>query len=328
MLEKENVESSIAAAMKERRWDAARDLIEKTIASMPADWRPIQEDGRRIRAAFWNQDEFLVYVKRFQSQSGKSILWLSPSFSKLYSLLADVNLSEKRFDEAILAIEKGLAIEPDHPLLWIQKGYVLNCAGRHRDALPAYQTASTVREWTPAPVMARALRGRGSALIDLDRLPEAKEAYIRSLEFAESQLAREELEGIEKALSRRSKSDNPLLWAINAYKVPPTDPLTKQLLVLVDGLEPIPGPRTVGPENYARISKAFFERGWAGFEEAFDAVVPRSRPDYADVKRDLLRESIFNPKVHSRMARMLLGERTVEETIAEVEMGNPPVTRQ
>lgn len=321
-------EDSIAEAMKEQRWGIARELLQKTIASMPPDWCAIREENRQIYGTFWDRDEFMAYVDHFRSQTKKLILWTSPSFSKMYAWLADVNLSEGRSDDALLANEKGLALQPDHPLLWIQKGYLFNRAARHADALAAYRTASTIREWTPASVLARAFRGQGSTLIDLHRLPEAKEAYVRSLQFAESELARKELEGIEQALSRPRKTENPLLWAVNAYRVPPTDPLTIQLLALVDGLESIPGPRTVGPENYSRISKAFFARGWAGFEEAFDAVVPRTRPDYADVKRDLLRESIFNPKVHSRMARVLLGETSVEEIMDEVEKGYPPVVPQ
>jgi hypothetical protein len=28
--------------------------------------------------------------------------------------------------------------------------------------------------------------------------------------------------------------------------------------------------------------------GWTAFEEEFDRIVPRDRPDYGDIKRDLL----------------------------------------
>jgi hypothetical protein len=108
-----------------------------------------------------------------------------------------------------------------------------------------------------------------------------------------------------------------LPWFVHCVKYPPTDPLTKQLLALVEGLESVPGPKTIGPENYTKVSEAFFDRGWAGFEEAFDAIVPRTRPDYASVKRELLRESIFSPKVHLRMSRTLSGEITIKEALEE-----------
>jgi len=99
-----------------------------------------------------------------------------------------------------------------------------------------------------------------------------------------------------------------LPWFLHCIEHPPTDPLTKQLLAIVDGLEPVPGPKTIGAENYSKVSQAFLSRGWTGFEEAFDAIVPRTRADYASVKRELLRESIFNPKVHLRMSRVFMEE--------------------
>ena len=111
---------------------------------------------------------------------------------------------------------------------------------------------------------------------------------------------------------------DPLLWFLKPIKDLPADPLTKQLIALVDGLEPVPGPQTIGPENYAKVSEAFLDRGWEGFEEAFDQVVSRTRPDYAEVKRELLREPIFSTRVHLRMARILSGEATVAETMEEV----------
>jgi hypothetical protein len=110
---------------------------------------------------------------------------------------------------------------------------------------------------------------------------------------------------------------NRLPWFLHCVKYPPTDPLTRELLPLVEGLEPVPGPKTIETENYAKVSHAFLDRGWAGFEEAFDAIVPCTRPDYASVKRELLREPIFNPKVHLRMSRILSGETTIKEALEE-----------
>ena len=117
---------------------------------------------------------------------------------------------------------------------------------------------------------------------------------------------------------------NELPWFLHCIQYPPTDPLTRELLALVDGLPPVPGPKTIGPENYSRVSEAFLSRGWAGFEEAFDAVVSRDRADYAAIKRELLRESIFSPKVHLRMARMSLGESTIDEIMDEIARDRVP----
>jgi hypothetical protein len=60
------------------------------------------------------------------------------------------------------------------------------------------------------------------------------------------------------------------------------------------------------------------KRGWAGFEEEFDRIVPRDRPDYADVKRDMLCEPIFSMKAHRNMADAVLGRKTVDEIFDEM----------
>src|SRR5580704_2630225 len=81
----------------------------------------------------------------------------------------------------------------------------------------------------------------------------------------------------------------------------------------------IPGPDTLGPENYSRVSRAFLEHGWAAFEEEFDSIVPRTRTDYTDVKRDLLREPIFDIKPHRNLADLALGTKTFDEIVAEIQ---------
>jgi tetratricopeptide (TPR) repeat protein len=224
---------------------------------------------------------------------------------------------QERVDEALQCLARGLSLEPDHPRLWIEKGFLLNRLGRHEAALECYRTAATIRDWTPEILIARALRGQGSALIELERFDNAQQAYRKSLEFdPESEVARQELQYIDRVLKERESKKLP--WFLNCIKNPPADPLTKQLLALIDGLESVPGPETIGPEDYAKVSEAFLNRGWDGFEKAFDAIVPRTRPDYADVKRELLREPIFNPRVHSRMARIFLKQATIDEVTTEI----------
>ena len=69
-------------------------------------------------------------------------------------------------------------------------------------------------------------------------------------------------------------------WFRHSLVNPPTDPLTLQLLTLVEDLSSLPGPQTVGAEHYSRIYDAFVKHGWAGFEKEFDRIVPRDRADY------------------------------------------------
>ena len=56
-----------------------------------------------------------------------------------------------------------------------------------------------------------------------------------------------------------------------------------------------------------------------GFRGGIRPQVPRSRADYADVKRDLLRESIFDIKCYRNLADLTLGKKTYDEIVAEIE---------
>ena len=76
-----------------------------------------------------------------------------------------------------------MELEPDHPELWNEKGYLLGRLKRHQEAFDCYVRAASVRDWAPPSQIARALRGQGVQLVDLDRLDEAENALRRSLEL-------------------------------------------------------------------------------------------------------------------------------------------------
>jgi tetratricopeptide (TPR) repeat protein len=319
-----NVNDLVSGAMADSRWDDAREILKVALASMPPNWRPLQEDARCVKGAFWDQEEFSAYVSTHRAKTKRPIWWRGPSYSKMWWQLAIVYSEEGQAENAIAAIESGLAIEPEHPRLWVEKGFLLNRLTQHQAALESYETAVSIRDWAPNSLRARALRGLGSALIDLERLEDAQRAYLRSLELdPECELAKRELEYIARALNERNDQKS-LPWFMHCVQHPPADPTTNQLLGLVDGLESVPGPQTIGAENYATVSAAFLTRGWAGFEEALDAIVPRTRSDYSSIKRELLREPIFNPKVHSRMARVFLKKLTVEQALEEATQESEP----
>jgi tetratricopeptide (TPR) repeat protein len=290
--------------INERRWVEAKAFLQDVIAKKPKDWKPVREGknafGDFLVIAFWSREEFLAYVTK---RPGQEVTWVADSYSLACYQLAVIAVEEERLEDGIRHIESGLAIEPEHPELWNEQGYILSRLQRYEQALQCYQQAAVVREWAPKEQFARAYRGQGGVLIDLNRLDEAEAAFRRSLELEpENTRALSELEFIDE---RRKKPAQPLPWFLHSLVNPPTDPLTIELLQQTAGMEPVPGPKTVGSANYKIISDAFLNHGWAGFEQAFDRVISRSRQDYADVKRALLREPIFNLEVHRKMAMLM-----------------------
>jgi len=311
-------------AIADCQWSEAREVLEKALAHMPPGWGATREGHNSLQLAFWDEEEFFAFSRTRASDDKRSFFWVAPSYSMAWGQLALICAEEKRLDNALVCVESGIAVEPDHPRLWIDKGFILNSLKRHEEALSCYERATLVRAWAPTPQISRAFRGQGSALIDLGRLDDAEIAYRRSLDLEPNNgVAVEELKYIRDVRSERTGGQKRLPWFLDSLAHPPADPLTIQLLALAENLEEIPGPKTLGPENYSKVFDAFMQRGWIGFEETFDLIVPRTRSDYADVKRDLLTESIFNRKGHRNMARIVSGDATVEQVLDEVRGKKP-----
>lgn len=306
------------------RFAEAQGLLESAIQSMPIGWSPKTEDDRSVNIAFWDEEEFLTYSRLETEKTGpaKLIAWVIGSYSRAWYTLAAIAVEQEHLERALFCLDCGLDLEPDHPELWSEKGYVLGRLTRSHEALDCYLRAATTRNWAPPYQVARALRGQGVQLIDLDRLDEAEDALQRSLELEpDSEAAANELAYIEQARQKRKMEGERLPWFLQSILNPPSDPLTLQLMSLVEDLPPVPGPETIGTENYPRIFDAFMKHGWEGFEEEFDCIVPRNRPDYADVKRDLLREPVFRLRTHMNLAELVLGDKTVDELFDEIERG-------
>lgn len=304
------------------RYAEAEALLEGVLRAMPSGWNPIREDDRFLSIAFWSQDEFLAhshYVTE-RNELTKSIMWVDCSYSRAWYQLAVVESKQGLFDRALFCIDCGLQLEPDHPDLWNEKGYLLGRLKRHQEAFDCYTRAVTVRDWALPSQIARALRGQGVQLVDFNRLHDAEDALRRSLELEpDNETAHNELGYIEDVRKKRAAEKEEIPWFLHSFVNPPADPLTIRLLALVEDSPSVPGPKTVGSENYSRILDAFMKRGWVGFEEEFDRVVPRDRPDYAEVKRDMLCEPMFSLKAHRNLADAVLGNRTVDEIFDEME---------
>ncbi len=153
-------------------------------------------------------------------------------------------------------------LEGDHPELWSQKGVVLAKLKRHSEALDAYTRATTIRDWAPSDQIARGLRGRGVQLVDLGRLDAAEQVLQKSLKLEpDSEVAKNELEYVAQQRSKEAAKP-PVPWFVHAILHPPQDSLTFELLNEVRGFPSIPGPQTIGTENYNRILRAFQMRGY------------------------------------------------------------------
>ena len=173
----------------------AEKFLKGFVSNIPSNWKPIEESPDRVKIAFWDMDEFLAY-KAYQKikKIEKEVLWITPSYSKAFYLLGFIAVEREDWSNAMKYIDRGLKLEPDHPLLLCEKAMILSRMGRHGEAYKLFMKASDSRSWAPANLRARALRGAGVALVDLRKLDEAEKLLKKCLELdPENDVAKNEL---------------------------------------------------------------------------------------------------------------------------------------
>lgn len=177
----------------------AEGVLKEGLSRMPADWKPEYSASDHIAFAFWDLQEFLAYIP-YQKTTGdeRKLVWIAPSYSKAWHLLAFIAVERGDWAGALEAIDQALALEPDHPAAMCEKAMILDRMNRHEEAYELCMKAASIRPWMPRPVRARALRGAAIILIDLGRLIEARTILKLSLALEpDNDLARSELAYID-----------------------------------------------------------------------------------------------------------------------------------
>ena len=71
-----------------------------------------------------------------------------PDDAEGYADCADYYVEMEQYDEALRHLDKVLALDPDRMITQFERGTVLQCAGRYREALTAFDECDLeVREW-------------------------------------------------------------------------------------------------------------------------------------------------------------------------------------
>ncbi len=165
------------------------------------------EENGKLYYKFWDYDEFMSYCNTLKVKDTK-LIWIGNAYPKCCYMLAIICIERGEFDDAIRFLYKGLELEPDNPLLMSEMGLTFGQIGSStgdeemfHNAIKCYENAFKSRPFNTDCQKARALRGTGYILIELGEFELAKAFYESSLTFDESELARNELDVIEKHLS-------------------------------------------------------------------------------------------------------------------------------
>nr|WP_295379821.1 tetratricopeptide repeat protein [Pseudoxanthomonas sp.] len=129
--------------------------------------------------------------------------WAQGYYGKAYALI-ELN----RFDEAATALDRALELSPANSQFLTERGYVYRASREWDKMLASNQAALEHAQFTPESlregVRARALRGAGYALIELDRLDEAERHFRDSLKIEpENQVALGELDYIKQLRKKK-----------------------------------------------------------------------------------------------------------------------------
>lgn len=161
----------------------AENILKELVSKIPSNWKPISESSEEITGSFWDEDEFRGYIAYFKGTLKKSVKWGGPSYSKAYFQLAYIANEREDLQSALDLLEKGIELEPDQPALLGEKVFVLTKMKRYQEAYSLALKASESRPWNSNLQKGDALRQAGIALIDMNKLEEAKAILARSLEF-------------------------------------------------------------------------------------------------------------------------------------------------
>jgi tetratricopeptide (TPR) repeat protein len=203
----------IAESMiKEGKRTDPENILKDFVSKIPPDWEPVKVSETAINIAYWNMEEFINHAPHYDpDDSRKMVVWVTPSYSKAFYLLAFIYVERKDWFKAMSFIDQAISLEPDLPLLLREKAMILSRLGRHQEAHDLFSSAAEIRPWAPLNQKARALRGAAIALIDLKRTDEAEELLKKSLEIEpDSTVALNELDyihGLRKGLKPTDSYD-------------------------------------------------------------------------------------------------------------------------
>jgi tetratricopeptide (TPR) repeat protein len=165
----------------------AKKLLDDFVDARPKEWAHRIEDAKQVHVYFWDREQLAECgVFEIIAARGKKMdPVLDASYSKAYYLLAFLALESRNnpYNNALINLDKGLALEPDQPTLQYEKANLYYRLKRPEKAVEEYTRLTQTNACLPNPQRARAYRGLGEALVALARYDDAEVALYQSLKL-------------------------------------------------------------------------------------------------------------------------------------------------
>jgi tetratricopeptide (TPR) repeat protein len=169
----------------------------------------LMRDRDKTYVSFRDSKDYEQFLNELQAKQGKQarakVTRVHDSFTQALQLKAFIASSREQWDQAISYLDRKISYAPYEAQPYLEKGYSLTAQGKPQEGFESYQKAYALAVAHNAALQekAAALRGMGSALIELGKLDEAEDSFNKSLEIEPgNRVALSELEYIKKVRSQ------------------------------------------------------------------------------------------------------------------------------
>jgi Flp pilus assembly protein TadD len=123
--------------------------------------------------------------EEFKAGAAEPFEWIDWGYRDCFQMQAFVRSERNDFEGALRILEQVKQLAPISAGTAVEMGYAFNQLRRFREALDSHMRAEALAGKYPSqrPHLSLALRGKGFALIELQRLDEAEVAFKSSLEI-------------------------------------------------------------------------------------------------------------------------------------------------
>jgi tetratricopeptide (TPR) repeat protein len=184
------VVTEILAAEQIRGFDAARDRmpeLQAILAHAPTPFSPVEERAGTVYIREARPEACLAAMLSFAARKTparqKRAICVDNPYPDAALLIASYLDDIGRPEEGLAMLDRGLAFDPQSPVLVAEKGAALNMLHRAAEAVAVYKAGIAeipiLDDWQRGMM----LRGEGFALVELKRYDEAAQAYKDSLKI-------------------------------------------------------------------------------------------------------------------------------------------------
>jgi tetratricopeptide (TPR) repeat protein len=202
--------------------------LQRVLDEAPPSYPNIELKDGVVQIRAIDMTDFLVLsLAAGQAHRGRTAIMAFNTYPTAAFLLGSIAVAQARPEEALTALNRGLALQPEHDLLVSEKIVATTQLGRHEEAFKLVDQHLQSARIALSPRRALFLRHKGYALIELKRLDEAEASYKAALKLepnhrgSKNQLAY--IKELRKGVNIRGRALLDAGQARDGFGAPPTE---------------------------------------------------------------------------------------------------------